>query len=165
MKKIFFVLLSMLLIMGFFSVCQIYKIEDGRLRSPRKTVTGILSESKRAWDSVFVTAWVDFEDNRSLRTGEIITHKLNDDDARLVFEILSTMRGTEVLKPFHYESQQSDPKITINIAFSDGGSETILTTETGVYFYRFTDTRGDHGDPGYVYGVSEDLYEFLKGLF
>jgi len=133
--------------------------------SPRRTVTGVLEDSAQAWDSISVTSW--FQDGQPFASSagiESTTHMLNMLDAERAFEILSTIEATEILTPFHSESIQSDRAFILEINFADGGSE-IIEEIGGGFFFRFTDTRGDHGDLGYVFGISEELREILMTYF
>jgi len=136
---------------------------SGLLRSPRTAVTGILQDPTRAWVEItasIVTGW-----SHELQELTWDTQVLNAEDANRVFEILSTMNAFEVLTPFHQEGQHSDPVYAIEITFADGGTESISTTTSGVHFFRFTDTFGNHNDPGYVMGQSETLSEILATFF
>jgi len=122
--------------------------------SPRAAVTGILEAPEQAWTAIYVT------ENAS-RT----THPLSAEDAEEAHRILATMEAEEVLFPAHDESQQSDPMFILEIRDDDAVVATILTTETGQHFFRFTGTYGDHGDPGYVIGRSEVLAVLLSAYF
>jgi len=133
--------------------------------SPRANVTGILENPAREWQSISVTAWIDLESGWWLLEDDTETHMLSPEDAKRVFELLRTMNATEVLTPFHNERQSSSAMFTMEITYADGGTETIYTTEMGTWFFRFTDTLGDHGDPGYVVGISEELFEILSAYF
>ena len=135
------------------------------LRSPRTAVTGILEDPEQDWTSISVTAWLEPDQWPGEGGAEGTTHTLSTEDAASAFEILSTMAATEVLTPFHMESQQSDPMFRLEITFADGSTETIHTTEAGIWFFRFTDTYGVHNDPGYVFGESEALFEILMAYF
>jgi hypothetical protein len=125
--------------------------DDVLPQSPRTPVTGILEEPGRAWTGIRFF-------------GGIYTDALSPVDAEEVFRILSTMDAEEVLTPYHYESQQSDPMFKIFIDYDDGSVETIDSTETGRYFFRYTGTEGEHGDPGYIGGFSEELFDILDRL-
>ncbi|MCL2588582.1 MAG: hypothetical protein FWD84_04140, partial [Oscillospiraceae bacterium] len=141
------------------------EIENRLPSSPRTQVTGLLEDPARSWQSISVTAWVELESGWWLGEDDAETHVLSPENAERVFEHLRTMDATEVLTPFHYERQSSNAVFTMKIIFADGGTETIHTTEMGHAFFRFTDTRGDHGDPGYVIGISEELFEILSAYF
>jgi len=134
------------------------------LRSPRTAVIGILENPERPWTSISVMAWMDPQSHEWLGE-EGPTHILRMEDANRVMEILSTIEATEVLSPFHNERQPSNPFFTLEITCADGDTETIFTTDMGTWFLRFTDTFGSHGDPGYVVGMSEALFELLKTYF
>jgi len=133
--------------------------------SPRRTVTGVLENPTRAWNSIEVTSWFEEVDGQWHWREEGITHILSAVSAARVHELLSTMDAFEVLTPFHYE-RQGETTINIKINFADGGNEFIMESNTANFgFFRHTDTRGDHGDQGYVVGYSEELYELLMTYF
>jgi hypothetical protein len=121
--------------------------------SPRNYVKGILAEPELSWSAI------------SMIDEKGITHSLSFEDAQQIHQILSTIDAVEVLTPFHYEGQFSDPMFIILIEYDDyGAGETIYAAETGFGFFRFTETTGDQGDRGYVAGTSEnkDLYDILS---
>jgi len=122
-------------------------------QSPRTEFIGLL-ENSTAIISIAVTD-IDNELEGS-------TQVLTQEDVQRMAEILRTMEVVEVLTPFHNESQQSNPIFIIEIAFADGGTETIFTTETGVAFFRLTGTYGDHD---YVIGRNDQLFEILATYF
>ncbi|MCL2828590.1 MAG: hypothetical protein FWD99_07640 [Oscillospiraceae bacterium] len=117
---------------------------------PGTATTGILIDPERVWESITVSSG--FSDD---------PHVLSAEAALQVFEILSTMEAEELLEPYPNQSQQSEPLFVISITFVDGGTEEILSTETGLDFFRFTGTYGPHGDRGYVGGESGVLFEIL----
>ena len=136
---------------------------DGDLASPRTQVTGLL-ENGRAVAAISVTLWIDLETGQWLVEDKPIQSLTTEDIAR-VFEILTTMDAIEVLTPFHYERQSSEPIFTLEIVFADGSIENVFTTEAGAFFV-LTDTFGDHGDPGYIMGgFHEELSEILVSYF
>jgi len=121
--------------------------------SPRAAVTGLLAEPERVWTGIYVT-----------REVEAYAYQLHVEAAVEVHEILTTMEAEEVLTPFHYERQSSTPKFIIEIRYGDEVIETILTTEGGMNFFRWSGTYGDHGDPGFVWGFSEELFAILSAI-
>ena len=129
--------------------------EEDFPRSPRIPVNGILAKPGLAWAAIIVM------DNDST------IKLLASEDGEQVYRVLSAMEAEVVLTPFHYEGQHSDPLFTIMIEYADdpGTGEVIYSTESGIYFYRFTDTVGDQEDKGYVGGFSEELYEILAAYF
>jgi len=142
----------------------------GWLSSYRTEVTGILQYSGREVVSVYVTAW-----SLPPLPGETywrsywdiggLSRRMSDNSARRTIEILSTLEATEVLTPFHREGQHADAMFSIEVNYVDGTNERVQTVEGGPHFFRFTNTRGNHGDQGYVIGVSEELNELLWTYF
>ncbi|MCL2588016.1 MAG: hypothetical protein FWD84_01260 [Oscillospiraceae bacterium] len=128
-------------------------------RSPRTAVTGLLAAPDLAWTEITVSHNIGWSEE----LWEIIwdTNTLGSEEADRVFEILSTMNAEEVLTPFHYERMSADPMFIIEIRYGDEVIEMIFSSEGGPAFFRWTDTRGDHGDPGYVIGFSEELLSIL----
>lgn len=124
-------------------------------QSVRIPVDGVLAKPERDWAAIIVM------DNSSA------VKLLDSEDASQVYRILSEMEAEVVLTPFHNEGQFSDPLFTIMIEYADdpGTGEVIYSTETGRYFYRFTNSVGNQGDKGYVGGSSEELYTVLKAYF
>ena len=148
---------------GYDNSLSLLESDSGLLRSTRAAVTGILQNPTRAWVEITasnVTGW-----SPELEELTWDTQVLNAEDANRVFEILSNMNAFEVLNPFHQEGQHSDPVFAIEITFADGGTESISTTASGVHFFRFTGTFGNHNDPGFVIGQSEALSEILATYF
>ena len=123
--------------------------------SPRTSVNGILAKPERDWAAIIVM------DNNSA------VELLTSEDGEQAFRILSAMEAELVSTPFHYEAQSSDPLFTVMIEYADdpGTGEVIYSTESGLYYYRLTDTVGDQDDKGYVGGFSEELYEILAAYF
>jgi len=140
------------------------EIENRLPSSPRTAVTGILADPAREWTEISASLWSDPETHQWFGE-EGPTHTLNTEDANQVFEILSTMEATEIPTPFHYERQSSNAVFVLEITYADNSTETILTTEMGIWFFRLTNTFGDHGDPGFVIGISEALFEILSAYF
>ena len=121
--------------------------DDDFPQSDRTPAIGILEDDERVMSGVRFSGYVIFPT-----------------DAAEIFRILSTMPAEEVLTPSHLESQQSDPMFTIFIDYEDGSEETVYSTETGLFFFRYTGTFSDDGDPGYVGGFSEELFDILDAL-
>jgi len=121
-------------------------------QSPRSPVTGLLTEPDRPWSAIYVL------DSQ----GKV--YRLNPEDAQKVHQILSTMEAVEVLTPYHYEGQFSSPMFVILIEYAGEArlAESIYATETGISYFRYTDTVGNHGDLGYVRGISETLFDILS---
>jgi len=136
--------------------------DDRSLQTP---VTGILASPEKAWTSISVTAWVDLETNLCLYETGGMAKTLRAATAEQVIHILATMDAIEVLTPEHFESQQSSPMFTIDITYADGSTEIISATELGAGFFRFTDTFGSSGDPGFVIGRSDELFDILSAYF
>jgi len=133
------------------------------LRSPRTAVTGLLEYPDHPWTSISVAIAAGWsEELEALIWDE---RALDHEDAQTVHLILSTMDAMEVLTPFHQEGQHADPMFKILIHTDDETLETIFSVEAGNRFFRFTDTFGSHGDPGYVVGTSDALLDFLTAYF
>ena len=161
----------------FFSILQDYEsgiylseIENRRLRSPRTAISGILGESEYSWETITVTAWRDPETREKLAEGEGVSYVLRNEDAEKVFELLSTMDAVEILTPFHHERRASSSLLTIATTFVNGDVQIIHTNEDGRSFFRFTNTYGACGCPGYVFGSRdgggcENLFMILVAYF
>ena len=89
------------------------------------------------------------------------TYLLSSEDAQRVYQILSSMDTKEVLTPSHEEGQFSDPMFIVFIEYAEM-TEKIYSSETGRYFFRYTNTSGTGGELGYVGGFSEELYNILS---
>jgi len=126
--------------------------ENSNPQSPRTSVTGILTEPERPWSEIRFSG----------SNGTV--YILSPEDAEQVHQLLSTMEAEEILTPFHYESRQSDPMFTIRIQYNDEtwAEESIYSSETGAYYFRYTDTVGDQEDRGYVGGFGEAIYAILS---
>jgi len=125
--------------------------ENGLLRSPRTAVTGILADPNRAFTTIYVQEGWDGA-----------RHPLSAADAAEAHHLLTTMDATEVLTPFHYEGQHATAMFTLFLYYGTTHIETIYSTDSGQFFFRFTDTHGNDGDPGYVGGFNEALYAILS---
>ena len=124
----------------------------GLLADPNSVVDEIVVSVNTGWDSVnHVIIWE--------------TRTLSAVEAHTVHNILTTMSATEVLTPTHLESQQADPRFMLYIRFDDGTEEIIHSVWDGGSFFRFTNTYGPMGDPGYVTGMSDMLLAFLHDFF
>jgi len=132
--------------------------------SPHTPATGILEATPHAWTEIVVSTGLTW----SVELEEVVwseTRTLSHADAQRVYEILSTMDATEVLTPGHHESQQTDPLFQIEIHYGDGSVVVVSSVEASSVFFRFTDTFGNHGDPGFVRGASEELLALLHASF
>ena len=173
--KPFMLIFSTLILLGILTACyempelvaeatqlQTY---DELPMSPRRAVIGLLEEPEREWVFMSATMHFDFQTGLGLRQEEWITRPLSAEAAAQVFEILATMDATEVLTPFHFERAAPQGGFSINITLADDGTKTIYSTPLFYYFFCFTDTVGDHQDPGYVQGRSEALHDILMAVF
>ena len=136
---------------GYDGAIHLIEAESGLLRSPRTAVTGLLADPDRAWTAIYVQAGWDG-----------LPHPLNAADAAEVHQLLATMDAVEVLTPFHYEGQHSTALFTLFFYYGPTRTEVIHSTDSGQFFFRFTGTYSDHGDPGYVGGFNEALYTLLS---
>lgn len=132
--------------------------------SPRTDVIGILETSEHSWIEIIV--FTDLHWSEELEESVWTEPQtLSQESAERVYEILSTMEAIEVLTPFHNESQRGDSMFRISIVYASGEIEDIFSTEIGTHFFRLTGTHGSHGDPGFIIGMSETLFEILTAYF
>jgi beta-lactamase regulating signal transducer with metallopeptidase domain len=98
-------------------------------------------------------------------TSSAQTVSLNTDDIQALFSILEECEVSATPYPEHLQAQVSDPMYTITVNFKDGTGDTIYSTETGKYYYRFLDTYGDQGDQGYLSVYSQEIYDLIIRFF
>ena len=149
---------------GYDGALQLVEREWRILRSLRTPVSGIPENPEAPWTEITVSGGLSWDEALEAVVWSE-THTLSYADAKEVLRILSTMDATEVLSPFHYEGQHAAPLFQIVILYGDETVETISSVETSSWFFRFTGTFGSHGDPGYVVGMSEALFELLAAYF
>lgn len=73
--------------------------------------------------------------------------------------MLSTMQAQAVPHPTHIESMQLDPSHRIQIMYGDETLEIVYGAQAGTLFFRFLDTVGSSGDPGFVWAESIVMYD------
>ena len=137
---------------------------DDPYRSPRTATTGILADPQRAFAEI--TVYVNLGWSAELESLIWEERALSFEDAQMIHNALATMDATEILTPTHIESQQADTKHRITIRYEDGSVETAYSIWGSIgTFYRYTGTYGSSGDPGFVFGINEALFEFLMTYF
>jgi len=134
------------------------------VRSPRTAVTGLLADPNRAWTDIIVSGDPGWDEVRQELVWTDI--RVSQENAQTIHNILTTMDTMEVLTPFHNEGQHADSLFRILIQYGDETLETIYAgIGGGPFSFRFTDTFGNHGDPGYVTGRSDALLALLESYF
>lgn len=86
--------------------------------------------------------------DRTIEEG--IEKSLSPSDAEVLFNELKRLRTKTVAHPNHIQSMQNDPIFIIEIHYNDGSADVIYTSETLLRLYRFIETTGSDGDPGYI---------------
>jgi len=102
------------------------------------------------YDATLVTGA--FADVASIEiTSADVSETLSAEAARQLFKALETCTHSVRAYPEHMAAQTSDPMYTITVTYTGGNTDTVFSTETGLFYYRFLDTLGNQGDRGYVY--------------
>ena len=138
-------------------------ISANPFHSPRTPAIGILSSPQRAFTEISVAINLGWSPEFEYLLWD--ERALTFEDAQMVHHILATMDATEILTPTHIESQQADTMFRIIIQYDDSSIETAYSVWGQDIFYRFTGTYGPHGDPGFVFGMSQALFDFLTAYF
>ncbi len=66
--------------------------------------------------------------------------------------------------PQHEQGLHADPVYSLAITYHNGDMESITTQEGGKRIYRRLNTKGDHGDSGYISAYNEELFEWAKAI-
>ncbi|MEN6389097.1 MAG: DUF4830 domain-containing protein [Syntrophomonas sp.] len=87
-------------------------------------------------------------------------------DIRNMYKLIKTTCDRKTIRyPRHSESIQTDSRFQIDIEYNNGKVERISSSENPTCIYRKLDTRGSSGDPGFVFGSNEKLWDYIKALF
>lgn len=90
----------------------------------------------------------------------------NRKDIENINKLINAISDIRVVQyPRHFESIQTDSRFDIDVEYKNGRVEQISSTESGKRIYRKLDTRGSSGDPGFVSGSNENLWNYIKTLF
>jgi len=139
-----FVFLMILLIAGCRSVPE----------PPETTSSGILTAPLRQWSEI------------RFRCSNGTFYLLSPGDAERTHYLLATMKAEATLTTLSHESEQPEPgqSFMVLIQYNDyPHAETIHSAKGGRYFFRYTDTAGEHGQGG-LGGLNDDLYALLSNL-
>jgi len=91
---------------------------------------------------------------------------LSSSDARTLFIELKDARTAVVKNPNHLESMQNDSLYIIEIYYKNGAMDTVYSTEIRVKFFRFLETKGPDGDPGYILSSkNEKILSLLESYY
>ena len=72
-----------------------------------------------------------------------------------------TKRDTLNRWPRHAESVQWDPKFLILFEYRDGKTDKVFATERAGNICSLLKTKGGSGDPGYISGNNEAIWEYI----
>lgn len=95
---------------------------------------------------------------------------MNGNEARTIFQLLESLECTTIPDPLHYEVFFTDTIFQIEVNYTDGTTDIILSggeSESTMNFYRTLPEMGSHGDYGFVYGKDETndlLYALLENI-
>ena len=92
----------------------------------------------------------------------VITEK---NEMKEIWDILAKTKDLEINKyPQHAESVQWDPQFRIIIEYSNGAQQMYASTEVYGRVFRFLKSKGGTGDPGYMVGDNEELWQYISAL-
>lgn len=94
--------------------------------------------------------------------GEIMT--FYEDTAQDIHRLLVQTPAKARRYPSHGKAQTSDPKYTLTVYYQSGEMDEIRSAENPAFVYRHLLTHGPDGDTGYLYGISEELAEYIASL-
>lgn len=83
------------------------------------------------------------------------------EDIAAIFSLLKQGRTRTNRWPDHIGSMQLDSKAVIRIVYSDDHADEVRVASEGSVVFRFLDSSGGSGDPGFVRIINEQLYEKL----
>lgn len=180
------VLLALMLVLTLLSACSAPK-DDGELNSPTPDPaeinttdpTGDPSTDPSPDDSPLPSSeHVTGDESMVTQTADTLekivityddkTTELTGDDAKELFDALLNIEAITVADPYHYEVFTTASIYSIDVHYTDGEIDTILTgseQESTMNFYRTLPDMGDNGDNGFVFFKDEDdaLLDMLKG--
>jgi hypothetical protein len=110
-------------------------------------------------DKVYVLFEPDYPDK------ETVVHITDPLEIQRVYELLQGTKKNRANKyPSHDRSMQADAKFAVCFEYQNGEKDIFRATEQSGFIFRFLDTKGNNGDPGYITGENERLWEYVSTL-